>query len=213
MTTKHEIRPALLVGLTGGIGSGKTTVANLFGALGVPLIDTDLIAHGLTGPAGAAMPAIRETFGPHVIAADGRLDRDAMRALAFSDPDSRKRLEAILHPMIRQETTRQIAAAATRPYAIVVVPLLVESGRWKDWLDQVLVVDCPVEVQIERVMRRNGLARAQVEAIIAVQSPRAHRLAAADQIVDNAGPPDKLEQCVQPIHERFLALAAERGSG
>lgn len=212
MTTSLKTRPALLVGLTGGIGSGKTTVAGLFGELGVPLIDTDLIAHALTGPDGAAMPAIRETFGSGVIAEDGRLDRAAMRGLAFSDPGSRKRLEAILHPMIREETLRQIAAAAAHPYAIVVVPLLVESGAWQTWLDRVLVVDCPVEVQAERVIKRNGLPRAQVEAIIAVQIPRERRLAAADEVVDNAGEPSTLPQRIRPIHERFLELAERRSA-
>lgn len=210
MTTSPKTRPALLVGLTGGIGSGKTTVAGLFGEFGVPLIDTDLIAHALTGPDGAAMPAIREAFGSGVIAPDGRLDRAAMRELAFSDPGSRKRLEAILHPMIREETLRQIAAAAAHPYAIVVVPLLVESGSWQTWLDRVLVVDCPVEVQVERVIKRNGLPRAQVEAIIAVQIPRERRLAAADEVVDNAGEPSTLPQRIRPIHERFLELAERR---
>lgn len=210
MTTSPKTRPALLVGLTGGIGSGKTTVANLFGELGVPLIDTDLIAHALTGPEGAAMPAIRGAFGAELIAPDGRLDRAAMRALAFSDPDSRRRLEAILHPMIREETARQIAAAAAQPYAIAVVPLLVESGRWPDWLDRVLVVDCPVEIQVDRVMRRNDLPRAQVEAIIAAQATRERRLSAADEVVDNAGDPSTLPQRVRVIHERFLAMAAQR---
>ena len=210
MTTSPKTRPALLVGLTGGIGSGKTTVAELFGALGVPLIDTDLIAHGLTAPDGAAMPAIREAFGPGVIAEDGRLDRTAMRELAFSDPGSRKRLESILHPMIREETWRQIAAAAAHPYAIVVVPLLVESGSWQAWIDRVLVVDCPVDVQVDRVMKRNGLPRAQVEAIVAAQAPRERRLAAADEVVDNAGDPSTLPQRIRPIHERFLELAERR---
>ncbi len=210
MTKPLSPRPALLVGLTGGIGSGKTTVADLFGAVGVPLIDTDLIAHGLTGPGGAAMDAIRAAFGPAAVAADGRMDRAAMRALAFSDPDSRRRLEAILHPLIRNETARQVAAAATRPYAIAVVPLLVESGSWQHWLDRVLVVDCPVETQIARVMQRNGLPRAQVEAIIEVQIPRARRLAAADEVIDNDGDPAALPASVQRLHERYLALAAER---
>jgi dephospho-CoA kinase len=185
-------------------------VAGLFGELGVPLVDTDLIAHALTGPDGAAMHAIREAFGSGVIAGDGRLDRAAMRELAFSDPGSRKRLESILHPMIREETWRQIAAAAAHPYAIVVVPLLVESGSWQTWLDRVLVVDCPVEVQVERVMKRNGLQREQVEAIVAVQVPRERRLAAADEVVDNAGEPSTLPQRIRPIHERFLKLAARR---
>jgi dephospho-CoA kinase len=212
MTTPQKTRPALLVGLTGGIGSGKTTVADLFGELGVPLIDTDLIAHALTGPGGAAMPAIREVFGAGVVATDGRLDRAAMRELAFRDPESRRRLEAILHPMIREETWRQIAEASSRPYAIVVVPLLVESGSWKGWLERVLVVDCPVEVQVERVMRRSGLPREQVEAIIAVQIPRDRRLAAADEVIDNSGDPSRLAERVRTIHEGFLKLAAQRAA-
>ena len=212
MTTNPKTRPALLVGLTGGIGSGKTTVANLFGGLGVPLIDTDLIAHALTGPGGMAMSAIREAFGAGVISTDGRLDRAAMRELAFKDPESRKRLEAILHPMIREETWRQIAEASSHPYAIVVVPLLVESGSWQGWLGRVLVVDCPVEVQVERVMQRSGLPREQVEAIIAVQIPRDRRLAAADEVIDNSGDPSTLPGRVRPIHARFLQLAAQRAT-
>ena len=204
-------RPALLVGLTGGIGSGKTTVANLFAALGVPLVDTDLIAHALTGPDGAAMPAIRQAFGDGVVADDGRMDRSAMRALAFDDPTSRKRLEAILHPMIRAETQRQIAAAADSPYAIVVIPLLVESGKPTDWLDRVLVVDCPVETQIERVMRRNRLTRTQVQAIVAAQAERHRRLAAADDIVENTGgTPAGLSAQVARLHADYLRRAALR---
>ena len=136
-----------MVGLTGGIGSGKTTVADRFGALGVTLVDTDLIAHGLTGPGGAAMPDIREAFGASVIAADGRLDRAAMRELAFSDPQARKRLERILHPMIRNESERQLAQA-TSAYAILVVPLLVEGGKPRERVQRVLVVDCQPETQI-----------------------------------------------------------------
>lgn len=203
-------RPALLVGLTGGIGSGKTTVADRFGALGVPLIDTDLIAHELTGPEGAAMPAIRDAFGARVVASDGRLDRAAMRALAFDDPAARKRLESILHPMIREATMRGIAAAAGSPYAIVVVPLLVESGTWRQWLDRVLVVDCPVELQISRVMKRSGLERAQVEAIVAAQAPREQRLAAADDVVENAGDAAALDPQVAVLHAKYLELAASR---
>lgn len=203
------LRPPLLIGLTGGIGSGKTTVANLFGELGVPLIDADLIAHSLTGPAGAAMPGIREEFGDQVIAADGRMDRAAMREKAFADPDSRRRLEAILHPMIGAETARQIAAAASQPYAIVVTPLLVEGGKARKW-DRVLVVDCEVDVQIARVMKRNGLPREQVEAIIAVQAPRAARLAVADDVLDNGGDPSQLPERVRMLHERYLDLARVR---
>jgi dephospho-CoA kinase len=204
-------RPALLVGLTGGIGSGKSTVADRFADLGVPLVDTDVIAHELTAPGGAAIAAIRDAFGPEVIAADGRLDRAAMRERAFADPSARRQLEAILHPMIRAETMRGIAAAAQRPYVIVVVPLLVESGAWRSWLDRVLVVDCPVEVQIERVIRRSALPRAQVEAIIAAQASREQRLQAADDVVDNGGDPSLIESQVRALHARYMALA-ERAS-
>lgn len=201
-------RPALLVGLTGGIGSGKTTVADLFGALGVPLVDADLIAHALTGPDGAAMPAIRAAFGDRVIAEDGRLDRGAMRALAFEDPAARQRLEAILHPMIRQTTEARIAAVAREPYAIVVVPLLVEGGDRGRRFDRVLVVDCPVQTQIARVMRRSGLPRTQVEAIIAVQASRERRLALADDILDNAADdPSGLPLRVAELHRVYLEVA------
>lgn len=200
-------RPRLLVGLTGGIGSGKTTVANLFGERDVPLIDTDQIAHELTAPGGEAIEAIRAEFGEGAIAPDGSLDRAAMRARAFGDPDARRRLEAILHPMIRARTTRAIESAASAAYAIVVVPLLVESGTWQSWLDRVLVVDCPVEVQIERVMRRNGMAREQVLAILAAQASREARLAAADDVVDNGAGPDALPARVDELHRLYLALA------
>ena len=207
MTTDKN-RPALLIGLTGGIGSGKTTVANLFGERGVPLIDTDLIAHQLTAPHGAAIPEIRRAFGDQVIAADGSLDRAAMRALAFSDPAVRKRLEAILHPMIRQQTDLQIAQAAAAPYAIVVIPLLVEGGNPHERFDRILVVDCPVEVQIERVKKRSQLAHEQVMAIIAAQASREQRLAAADDVVDNGGNPASLSDRVDALHVCFLELAA-----
>lgn len=205
-----DLRPALIVGLTGGIGSGKTTVADLFGELGVPLIDTDVIAHQLTAPGGAAMPAIRAAFGAEVVAGDGRLDRAAMRARAFADPDSRKRLEGILHPMINAETARQIAAAASQPYAIVVVPLLVEGGKARSRFDRILVVDCPVEVQIARVMKRSALPREQVESIIAVQADRGARLAAADDVVENDGDPAALPGRVRALHARYLELARAR---
>ena len=200
-------RPPLVVGLTGGIGSGKTTVANHFAELGVTLVDTDLIAHQLTGPGGMAMPAIQAAFGAAVIAADGRLDRAAMRQLAFSDPAARRRLEAILHPLIRQESERQLGLA-TSPYAILVVPLLVEGGKPRERAQRVLVVDCRPQTQIERVMKRNSLPREQVEAILAAQATREQRLAAADDLIDNDGAPDTLAQRVRALHERYLALLA-----
>ncbi|WP_269505755.1 dephospho-CoA kinase [Burkholderia sp. IMCC1007] len=196
------------IGLTGGIGSGKTTVADLFAARGASLVDTDLIAHRITAPAGLAMPAIAQAFGPDFVAADGSLDRARMRALIFSDDDARRRLEAITHPLIRAETARE-AGEAQGPYVIFVVPLLVESGNWKARSDRVLVVDCSVETQIARVMRRNGFTREQVEAIIARQATRAARLAAADDvIVNDATTPAALAAEVDALHQRYLEFAA-----
>ncbi|MEY3666343.1 MAG: hypothetical protein RLZZ153_2525, partial [Pseudomonadota bacterium] len=199
----------LLIGLTGGIGSGKTTVANLFAARGVALVDTDLIAHALTGPGGAAMPAIAKAFGDAVLAPDGRLDRAAMRALVFADPDARARLEAILHPMIRAQAASELEQAQGL-YAMLVVPLLVESGAWLDRLDRLLVVDCPTEVQIDRVMKRSALSREQVLAIMAAQASREARLQAADDIVDNRDTPDALPDQVDALHAVYSALAAIR---
>lgn len=205
-----NLRPPLIVGITGGIGSGKTTVANLFAARGVPLVDTDVVAHQLTGPGGAAMPAIEREFGRAVIEADGRLNRGAMRQLAFDDAQARKRLEAIMHPMIRQATLDGLAAVAHHPYALLVVPLLVESRNWHERCDRVLVVDCPPEVQIERVIRRSHLLREQVESILRAQATREQRLAAADDLVDNGGGPEGLEARVDALHAQYQRLAAER---
>ncbi len=166
------------VGLTGGIGSGKTTVADLFGKLGATIVDTDLIAHRITAPQGLAMPLIAREFGAEFVAADGSLDRAKMRALVFSDESARKRLEAITHPLIREETERE-ARTAQGAYIVFVVPLLVESGTWKTRVDRVLVVDCDVETQIARVTARNGFTRAQVEAIVARPAGAAARASPA----------------------------------
>ncbi|KVG24752.1 dephospho-CoA kinase [Burkholderia ubonensis] len=198
----------LAVGLTGGIGSGKTTVADLFAARGASIVDTDLIAHRITAPGGLAMPAIEQAFGPDFVAADGSLDRAKMRALIFSDDAARRRLEAITHPLIRTETDRE-GREARGAYVMFVVPLLVESGSWKSRVDRVLVVDCDVETQIARVMRRNRFTREQVEAIIARQATRDARLAAADDvIVNDATTPDALAAQVDALHQRYLACAA-----
>ncbi|OJA35141.1 dephospho-CoA kinase [Burkholderia ubonensis] len=198
----------LAVGLTGGIGSGKTTVADLFAARGASIVDTDLIAHRITAPGGLAMPAIEQAFGPDFVAADGSLDRAKMRALIFSDDAARRRLEAITHPLIRTETDRE-GREARGAYVMFVVPLLVESGCWKSRVDRVLVVDCDVETQIARVMRRNRFTREQVEAIIARQATRDARLAAADDvIVNDATTPDALAAQVDALHQRYLAGAA-----
>jgi len=197
-----------VVGLTGGIGSGKSTVADLFAAHGVPLVDTDVIAHRITAPHGIAMPQIAAEFGDSFVAADGSLDRARMRTLVFSDDGARKRLEGITHPLIRAETERE-QHDAQGPYVIVVVPLLVESGNWKTRVNRVLTVDCCVETQIARVMSRNGFSREQVLAIIARQATREARLAAADDIIDNDNAPlDALKAQVDAQHRAYLALAA-----
>ena len=198
------------VGLTGGIGSGKSTVADLFAAHGVPLVDTDLIAHRITAPHGIAMPQIAAEFGDSFVAADGSLDRARMRTLVFSDDGARKRLEGITHPLIRAETERE-QREAQGPYVIVVVPLLVESGSWKTRVNRVLTVDCSVETQISRVMSRNGFSREQVLAIIARQATREARLAAADDVIDNDNdnaPLDALKTQVDAQHRVYLSLAS-----
>lgn len=195
------------VGLTGGIGSGKTTVADLFAKHGVSIVDTDVIAHRITAPGGAAMPLIEQAFGAQYVASDGALDRAKMRALVFSDDAAKAKLEAITHPLIRAETERE-REAATGPYVVIVVPLLVESGTWRSRVDRVLVVDCGLETQIARVMRRNAFSREQVLAIIARQATREARLAAADDVVVNDDTPfEQLSEEVRRLHRRYLTLA------
>jgi len=200
-------RDRFSVGLTGGIGSGKSTVADLFAAHGVPVIDTDQIAHGLTLSGGGAMEQIRRAFGPQFLTPEGAMDRRRMREAVFVDPAAKARLEAILHPLIRTETERA-GAAADGPYLLFVVPLLVESPVWKTRVSRVLVVDCPEEIQIQRVMRRNGFSEQQVRAIMATQAPRAVRLAAADDVIENDDSADTgLPEQVDTLHRRYLALA------
>ncbi|MGB4360007.1 MAG: dephospho-CoA kinase [Rhodoferax sp.] len=177
------------LGLTGGIGSGKSTVAALLAQAGAAIMDADAIARQLTAPNGLAMPAIAREFGAEFVTAQGALDRDRMRALAFSDPGAKLRLEAIIHPLVAEETARQghAAQAAGHPCLVFDVPLLVESARWRQKVDHVLVVDCLAETQITRVMARNGLTRSAVEAIIAAQSSRLRRLQVADSVIFNDG--------------------------
>ncbi|WP_322402668.1 dephospho-CoA kinase [Massilia luteola] len=203
--------PRFAVGLTGGIGCGKTTVADLFGARGAAVIDTDRIAHGLTAPHGAAMPALIEAFGPAYATPDGALDRARMRALVFSDPDARTRLEAILHPRIR-EATAAAALLAGGPYTIFVVPLLIESGTWRERVARVLAIDCSEDTQVARVMARNGLAEEQVRAIMAAQVSRARRLEEADDVIRNDAGVDALLPQVERLH-RFYLDAAEKLAG
>ena len=197
---------AFSVGLTGGIGCGKSTVAELFAGLGASIVDTDAIAHALTAPHGAAMPAIVAEFGPDFATQEGALDRARMRSLVFSDAGARGRLEAILHPRIR-DATAAAAAIATGPYVIFAVPLLIESGSWRERVSRVLAVDCSEDTQVARVMQRSGLGPDQVRAIMATQVTRAQRLAAADDVIDNDDGLDALLPQVTRLHERYLALS------
>lgn len=197
-----------VVGLTGGIGSGKSAVAALFARRGITVVDTDAIAHELTSPGGGAMEAILESFGSDFITPEGALDRARMRALVFRDPQSKRRLERILHPRIRAESAVRIAAASS-PYVILVVPLLVEAGVDRARYQRVMVVDCDEDVQIERVMRRSHLPDDEVRRIMASQVGRQERREAADDVVDNSEGLDGLEPQVEALHRRYLALARE----
>lgn len=194
------------VGLTGGIGCGKTTVADMFAELGAAIVDTDQIAHSLTAPHGAAMPAIVQEFGARFATPDGALDRAAMRDLVFTDSSARHRLEAILHPRIR-DAAYAAAAIATGSYVIFVVPLLVESSTWRARVARVLAIDCPEEVQVARVMARNGLSKEQVLAIMATQASRPARLAAADDVIVNDDGLDALRPQVAYLHANYLEFA------
>jgi dephospho-CoA kinase len=186
---RQEALPAQRIGLTGGIGSGKSTVAGMLVALGATLVDADAIARQLTAAGGAAIKQIASEFGAAVISADGAMDRDKMRQLAFSDPAAKQRLEAIIHPLVSQQTLQQAAQAQQVGSACIVfdIPLLVESGRWRQQLDRVLVVDCRESTQIARVVARNGWAPQAVEKIMAGQASRAQRLATADICIYNDG--------------------------
>lgn len=177
------------IGLTGGIGSGKSTVLGMLQALGAAGVDADAISRSLTAPGGAALPAIARQFGPAFIGADGALDRSRMRELAYAQPESRRQLEAIIHPLVGEEIARQVDAAQAAGARCVVfdIPLLVESGRWRAGLDRVMVVDCAPATQVARVVARSGLAPQEVQRIIEAQAPRALRLAAADIVVCNDG--------------------------
>lgn len=192
----------LRLGLTGGIGSGKSSVAARLQALGATCIDTDAIARALTGPGGAAIPALNERFGADCLDAQGALDRPRMRERVFADPALRAALEAVLHPLIGAEVDRLASAAATARCLVFDVPLLVESGRWRARVDRVLVVDCAPEVQIERVVRRSHWTPQAVQDVIHQQAPRALRRAAADAVIDNPG------DDMAVLHAAVDALAA-----
>lgn len=198
--------PYFSIGLTGGIGCGKSTVADMFATRGASIVDTDQIAHSLTAPDGAAMPALVAQFGAEYADANGALDRAKMRALVFSDANAKARLEAILHPRIRQATLTA-AAEAMGSYVIFAVPLLVESGGWVERVNRVLVIDCLESLQVSRVMARNGLSEEQVKAIMATQATRAMRLAAADDVIDNNGDLAALEPQISRLHDVYLAFS------
>jgi dephospho-CoA kinase len=194
-----------VVGLTGGIGSGKSAAADEFARLGAAVVDTDAIAHELTAAGGAALPEIARIFGQDFIR-EGRMDRQRMREHVFSDSAAKKALEGLLHPLIRAESSRRIAAAAA-PYVVHVVPLLVESPDYRRRVDRVLVVDAPEETQVARVRSRSQLSDEQVRAIIRTQAPREARLAAADDVIDNGGPRDALRKQVADLHQKYLQFA------
>ena len=199
-------RPPLRVALTGGIASGKTTVADLFAARGVPVIDTDVIARDVVEPGTPALAAVVEAFGIEVLGADGRLDRRRMRERIFSDAGARRRLEGILHPAIRAEMARR-SRAAGGPYQVLVIPLLAEGGR-RDYVDRVLLVDVPEELQVERLMLRDGVSREQATASLGAQAGRAARLAIADDVIVNTGRADDLDHEVTALDVKYRKLAA-----
>jgi dephospho-CoA kinase len=202
-------RPAgkLVVGVTGGIGSGKTTVAKLFETLGAGLVDTDEIAHELTRAGQPAMEQIRKQFGQDYLDEEGALNRARMRALVFSDAQARSKLEAILHPLIRAQAQVRVESSPAA-YVLLIVPLLVETGSYRGQLRRVLVVDCDEELQVTRVMRRGGLSEQQARAIIASQATREQRLLAADDVITNNAGLAELAEQVRWLHGRYLKMAA-----
>jgi dephospho-CoA kinase len=205
---------AAVIALTGGIGSGKTSVANMLAELGAAVIDTDDIAHELTAAGQAGASAIAQAFGADYLDASGALDRKRMRELVFSDPAAKQRLESLLHPMIRDEVKTRVENFAARPaiavpYIVIVVPLLIETGAYRELAQRVLVVDCDEDQQIARVMRRSGLSTAAVKAIMANQATREERLRNADDIVRNDGDLYALSSTVKALHAKYLGLAAK----
>ena len=194
------------VGLTGGIGCGKSQAADMFAALGAGVVDTDVISRELTAPNGSAMAAIAEAFGHDYVLADGSLDRSRMRSRVFTDPQARAKLESILHPLIRA-TSRERIAAAREPYVLLVVPLLLETGAYRDLIDSVLVVDCDQQQQIERTVKRSGLSESEVRAIMQAQLERPERLRKADDVLRNDGDINSLRAQVESLHHRYVSAA------
>lgn len=200
-----------VVGLTGGIGSGKSAVADAFATLGIDVVDTDALAHQLTAPGGAALPALAAAFGSAILDARGALDRAEMRRRVFADTDARRQLEGILHPMIR-ELSDSLCRRAQSPYVILAVPLLFESGAYRQRCDRILVVDCPESRQVSRVMSRNGFSAAQVQAIMDAQATRTQRLSIANDILLNDQGLPELNAKVERLHADYLARATQKGA-
>lgn len=195
------------VGLTGGIGSGKSTVAKLFAEFDVPIIDTDLISHQLTQAGGDALASIQGEFGMAYINPDGALNRDLMRQRVFSDPRAKQKLESILHPLILSQA-RSRAETSTTAYIMIVIPLLFESRDYLHWLDRTLLVDCSEDAQIRRVCTRSGLSESAVRSIMSQQLTRSQRALLADDIIQNEGDLSVLKSQVEQLHRRYLDLAA-----
>ena len=208
MADDASFGPRLLVGLTGGIASGKSLVGAMFVELGATLVDTDIVAREVVAPGEPGLAAVTATFGPSVLLASGELNRPALRTLVFDDGAKRLTLEAILHPLIRARTRAQLKELTT-PYALVAVPLLVETS-FKDFVDRILVVDCPEATQLERLMRRDAIPRAEALAMLRAQADRATRLKAAHDVIDNSGSPEAARRQVAQLHGRYLELAAQR---
>ncbi len=200
-----------IIGLTGGIGSGKTSVANLFQELGIEIIDTDRIAHQLTQVGGDAIHPIRLTFGDHFILSDGSLNRSVMRQSVFSDESARHKLEAILHPLIYQEVLRRLPLIQSS-YGVLVVPLLLETKEYLELINRVLVVDCPESLQISRTMQRSQLEEQEVRQVMAVQRSRTERLLYADDVIINDSDSQHLQRQVQRLHQKYLAFANKYSS-
>ncbi len=203
---------AYVVGLTGGIGSGKTAVADAFATLGVEIVDADALAHRISAAGAQGFAAIRVAFGDAIVGADGELDRAALRHLVFADVAARRRLEGILHPLIRAEAERQVRSWRGA-YGIVVVPLLLEREGLRSIIDRILVVDCPEDEQVRRVVARSGLSTEEVHAIMATQFDRARRRAAGDDIVDNSGTISAIAPQVRALDRRYRELAAAHARG
>lgn len=196
-----------LIGLTGGIGSGKSTVADLFAQHGARIIDTDILSHQLTATSGAAMPLIREQFGEQFIQLDGALDRAQMRQHIFAEVSAKQKLEAILHPLILALAKQAAFTPSAAPYTLLVVPLLFEGKNYQSWIARSLVVDCPEAFQIQRTMQRNGLTAVTVQAIMSQQISRAERLRLADDVIRNDADLPALKVQVEHLHQSYLALS------